>query len=63
MGGFIIYQLGYIPEDGEKPFIKLEDLEIQVTEVKDKRILYAIVNIVDETKQNQEDEDSGDEQN
>ncbi len=63
MGGFIIYQLGYIPEDGEKPFIKLEDLEIQVTEVKDKRILYAIVNIIDETKQNQEDEDSVDEQN
>lgn len=63
MGGFIIYQLGCIPEDGEKPFIKLENIEIQVTEVKDKRILYAIVNVIDETKQKQEEEDNSDEQN
>lgn len=55
MGGFIIYQLGYIPEDGEKPFIKLDTIEIQVTEVKDKRILYAIVNILNEKKQEEEE--------
>ena len=56
MGGFIIYQLGYIPEDGEKPLIKLEQLEIQVTEVKDKRILYAIVKVINEAKLKKEEE-------
>lgn len=48
IGGFIIYQLGYIPEDGQMPFIEVDNLDIQVTEVKDKRILYAKIKVYDD---------------
>lgn len=48
IGGFIIYLLGYIPEDGETPHLDHTNLDIQVLEVKDKRIIEAQITVFDE---------------
>lgn len=48
IGGFVIYLLGYIPEDDEKPKIEYSNLDIQVLEVKDKRIRSVEIKVYDE---------------
>lgn len=42
-GGYILDLLGAIPEDGSSPTVETEDLLIQVTEVRDRRIETAVV--------------------
>lgn len=39
IGGYIINNLGYIPEDGDTPYLENENVSMQVLEVKDKRIV------------------------
>lgn len=48
IGGLIIYLLGYIPEDGEKPFIEIDNVSIQVLEVSNKKIQEAEITVYDE---------------
>lgn len=48
IGGYIIYLLGYIPEDGEMPTLSDSNLDIEVLEVKDKRIVEAKIKVYDE---------------
>ncbi|MFM1515549.1 hemolysin family protein [Helcococcus ovis] len=55
IGGFIIYHLGYIPEDGEKPSFDFENLRVEVLEVKDKRIVEAKITVFDEFTHKKED--------
>lgn len=38
LGGLIIYTLGRIPKDGEKPFLEFEDFKLFVLAIEDKRI-------------------------
>ncbi|MGF0040027.1 hemolysin family protein [Peptoniphilaceae bacterium SGI.131] len=38
LGGLVIFILGQIPEDGEQPELNFQNLQMQVLEVKDKRI-------------------------
>lgn len=47
LGGYIIYLMGYIPEDGQKPCLETENLNIKVIEVKDKRIINAEIIVYD----------------
>ena len=56
IGGLIIYLLGYIPNDEEKPKIDYENLSIQVLEVKDKRIITAKITVYDEFTHKREDD-------
>ncbi|MFM1525085.1 MULTISPECIES: hemolysin family protein [Helcococcus] len=58
IGGFIIYHLGYIPEDGEKPSFNFENLRVEVLEVKDKRIMEAKITVFDEFTHKKEDEEN-----
>ena len=58
IGGFIIYHLGYIPEDGEKPSFDFENLRVEVLEVKDKRIMEAKITVFDEFTHKKEDEEN-----
>ena len=48
IGGFIIYLLGYIPEDGDTPSLEYANLDIEVLEVKDKRIVSAKITVYDD---------------
>ncbi|MFM1534106.1 hemolysin family protein [Helcococcus ovis] len=60
IGGFIIYHLGYIPEDGEKPSFDFENLRVEVLEVKDKRIVEAKITVFDEFTHKKEDGENED---
>lgn len=60
IGGFIIFLLGYIPEEGETPFIEFENLSIEVLEVKDKRIIKAKITVYDQFTHKREDEEKND---
>lgn len=47
IGGYIIFLLGYIPEDGEVIKLSPDNLDIEVLEVKDKRIIQCVITVYD----------------
>ncbi len=47
LSGFIISQIGHIPENDEKPEITFENLSIKVNEVLNKRIQSVIIHVMD----------------
>lgn len=48
IGGFIIYLLGYIPNEGDTPSLEYDNLDIEVLRVQDKRILEVKITVYDE---------------
>ena len=56
VGGFVIANLAYIPQDGETPEFTYENLEVKVLLVKEKRIEMVEVVKIELTK-NEEDAD------
>lgn len=48
IGGYIIYLLGYIPEEDETPKLSDSNLDIEVLEVKEKRITKARITVYDD---------------
>ena len=63
IGGLIISELGYIPEDGETSFINIDNVGIDVLEVEDKRVKKAKITIYEDSdelneSQGEENEES-----
>lgn len=48
LGGLVIFILGQIPEDGEQPELNFQNLQMQVLEVKDKRIQEVKITVLEE---------------
>ncbi len=57
VGGFIIYHLGYIPRDGEKPSLEVEGVQFNVETVKNKRIQLVKVILSEEFQRREETEE------
>lgn len=62
IGGLIINKLGYIPEDDESPYLDVDNIGIQVLEVKDKRIQKAKLTVYDNFTHLKNLEGEGDEE-
>ncbi|NLK44942.1 MAG: HlyC/CorC family transporter [Tissierellia bacterium] len=60
LGGFLIDQIGYIPEDGQKVVVEYENLEFHIEEICDKRIHWVRI-IVNEIEDEFEDDLEDDE--
>lgn len=58
IGGLIIYLLGYIPEEDERPVLEYDNLSIEVLEVKDKRIAEAKITVYDDFSHQREDDET-----
>lgn len=56
LSGFIIGQLGFIPEPGDHPFIEYENYLFEVEEISERRIVKVKVSIMEEEKEEQEQE-------
>lgn len=56
IGGYIIFLLGYIPNDEDKPIIHQDNLDIEVLEVKDKRIIEAKITVFDDFTHKRDEE-------
>lgn len=60
LGGFLIDQIGYIPEDGQKVVVEYENLEFHIEEISDKRICWVRIVINEPKEEVKEDEDDED---
>lgn len=58
IGGLIIYLLGYIPNNDERPILDYENLKIEVLDVQEKRVVKARITVYDEFTNLREEEDS-----
>lgn len=60
LGGFLIDQIGYIPENGQKVVVEYENLEFHIEEISDKRICWVRIVINEPKEEVKEDEDDED---
>lgn len=56
VSGFLIEQLGYIPQSGDNSEITIDDLSFQIAEVEDKRIIKVLLRILPKQKEEEVDE-------
>ena len=52
LGGLIIYNLGFIPSDGEKHDIEIDGIRFKIEEVRDKRIQTVRIELPEDYKEN-----------
>ncbi len=57
LSGYLIDELGRIPDEKEKPILELEDIVYKIEKIKNKRIIKVKVCIVDAKKEEVEEED------
>lgn len=56
LGGLIIFLLGHIPEDGERPYIEFENMKIRVEEIEGKRVQSALIEVLPQPSEEAEEE-------